>query len=81
MLNIGICELKKLGGRKALVKNEKRTRILKLKVINARGLHARASAKFASTVDRDSALLSSLGGSLGLTEEQLDDMFKLAATL
>lgn len=37
--------------------------------------------EFASYVSRNSALVSSLGGSLGLTEEQLDDMFKTAATL
>ena len=37
--------------------------------------------QFASYVSRNSALVTSLGGSLGLTSEQLDDMFKVAATL
>lgn len=37
--------------------------------------------EFASSVDRNSALLSSLGATLGLTEVQLDDLFKLAVTL
>lgn len=37
--------------------------------------------QFASTIERYSPIVVSLGGTLGLTEEQLDDMFKLAATL
>ena len=37
--------------------------------------------QFATHVNRNSILVSSLGGSLGLTAEQLDGMFKLAATL
>ena len=37
--------------------------------------------QFAAYISRNSALVSSLGGSLGFTSEQLDEMFKLAATL
>lgn len=37
--------------------------------------------QFAANVNRDSLLVSSLGESLGLSPEQLDDLFKLAATL
>jgi len=37
--------------------------------------------QFASNVNRDSLLVSSLGESLGLSSEQLDGLFKLAATL
>ncbi len=71
--------MKKLGGRKALVKNEKRTRILKLKVINARGLHARASAKFASTVDRFESNVEVSRGGLVVPGNSIMGLLTLAA--
>jgi len=37
--------------------------------------------EYATTVDRPSALVATLGAALGLTEDQLDDLFKLAVTL
>jgi len=37
--------------------------------------------EYAAVVERSSPLVASLGGALGLTEVQLDDLFKLAATL
>ncbi len=50
--NIGICRLEESNNSKALVGDTKRVRKLEIEVLNERGLHARASAKFASTVDR-----------------------------
>lgn len=37
--------------------------------------------EYALTVDRGASLVSSLGQSLGLTDEQIDELFKLAQTL
>jgi len=37
--------------------------------------------EYSAAVERKSPLVTSLGGALGLTEVQLDDLFKLAATL
>ncbi len=37
--------------------------------------------EYATSVDRDNAPLNAMAGSLGVTHEQLDDIFRLAATL
>lgn len=37
--------------------------------------------EYAGQVERQSSLVSTLGAALGLTEEQLDDLFRLAETL
>ena len=42
---------------------------------------ARIEWEFSSTVERNRPLVQSLIGALGLTESQLDDLFRLAATL
>ena len=42
---------------------------------------ARIEWEFSSTVERNRPLVQSLIGALGLTEAQLDDLFRLAATL
>ncbi|MDG2355501.1 MAG: HPr family phosphocarrier protein [Paracoccaceae bacterium] len=62
-------------------KNERRTRILKLKVINARGLHARASAKFASTVDRFRSTVEVSRGGLVVPGNSIMGLLTLAAEM
>lgn len=47
----------------------------------AAGDTARIEWEFSSTVERNRPLVQSLIGALGLTESQLDDLFRLAATL
>ena len=47
----------------------------------AAGDAARIEWEFSSTVERNRPLVQSLTGALGLTESQLDDLFRLAATL
>ena len=47
----------------------------------AAGDTARIEWGFSSTVERNRPLVQSLIGALGLTESQLDDLFRLAATL
>ncbi len=47
----------------------------------AAGDTARIEWEFSSTVERNHPLVQSLIGALGLTESQLDDLFRLAATL
>lgn len=42
---------------------------------------ARIEWEFSSTVERHWPLVQALGAALGLTEAQLDDLFRLAATL
>jgi hypothetical protein len=42
---------------------------------------AYAQWEYRATVRRDSELLVSLAGAIGLTNEQVDDLFRLAATL
>lgn len=47
----------------------------------AAGDTSRIEWEFSSTVERNRPLVQSLIGALGLTESQLDDLFRLAATL
>lgn len=47
----------------------------------AAGDAARIEWEFRATVRRDSPLVASLAGALGLTSQQLDDLFTLASTL
>lgn len=47
----------------------------------AAGDTARIEWEFSSTVERNRPLVQSLIGALGLTESQLDDLFRLAAAL
>lgn len=47
----------------------------------AAGDAARIEWEFSSAVERNHPLVQSLIGALGLTESQLDDLFRLAATL
>lgn len=47
----------------------------------AAGDAARIEWEFSSTVERNRPLVQSVPGALGLTESQLDDLFRLAATL
>lgn len=47
----------------------------------AAGDTARIEWEFSSAVERNRPLVQSLIGALGLTESQLDDLFRLAATL
>lgn len=47
----------------------------------AAGDAARIEWEFSSTVERNHPLVQSVTGALGLTESQLDDLFRLAATL
>ncbi len=47
----------------------------------ASGDAARIEWEFSSTVERNRPLVQSLVGALGLTDAQLDDLFRLAATL
>lgn len=47
----------------------------------AAGDAARIEWEFSSTVERNRPLVQSLIGALGLTESQLDNLFRLAATL
>jgi len=47
----------------------------------AAGDAARIEWTFSSTVERNHPLVQSVTGALGLTESQLDDLFRLAATL
>lgn len=47
----------------------------------AQGDAARIEWEFSSTVERNRPLVQALGAALGLTEAQLDDLFRLAATL
>lgn len=47
----------------------------------AAGDAARIEWEFSSTVERNRPLVQSLIGAPGLTESQLDDLFRLAATL
>lgn len=47
----------------------------------AQGDAARIEWEFSSTVERHWPLVQALGAALGLTEAQLDDLFRLAATL
>lgn len=42
---------------------------------------SRIEWEYATTVERNSALVQSLSAGLGLSEQQLDDLFTLAATL
>ena len=54
-------------------------------VINAMAEPAKTQAtiewEYSQTVDRDWALVTALGVSMGLTDEQLDGLFILAASL
>ena len=45
------------------------------------GQAAQIEWEFSSTVERNKALVQTLQPALGLTDTQLDDLFKLAATL
>lgn len=47
----------------------------------AQGDAARIEWEFSSTVERNRPLVQALGAALGLTDAQLDDLFRLAATL
>lgn len=47
----------------------------------AAGDAARIEWEFSSTVERHRFLVEALGASLGMTAEQLDDLFRTAATL
>lgn len=47
----------------------------------AAGDAARITWEFAGDVQRSDALLAQLAGALGLSDAQLDDLFRLAATL
>lgn len=47
----------------------------------AAGDAARIEWEFSSTVERNRPLVQSLVGALGMTDAQLDDLFRLAATL
>lgn len=47
----------------------------------AAGDAARIEWEFSSTVERHRPLTQALGAALGLTDAQLDDLFRLAATL
>lgn len=47
----------------------------------AQGDAARIEWEFSSTVERHRPLVQALGAALGLTDAQLDDLFRLAATL
>lgn len=47
----------------------------------AEGEAARIEWEFSATVERHRPLVESLGVALGLTDTQLDDLFRLAATL
>lgn len=47
----------------------------------AEGDAARIEWEFSSTVERNRPLVQSLGAALSLTEAQLDDLFRIAATL
>lgn len=51
------------------------------KMPGAAGDAARIEWTFSSTVERNHPLVQSVTGALGLTESQLDDLFRLAATL
>lgn len=42
---------------------------------------ARIEWEFSSTVERNRPLVQALGAALGMTDAQLDDLFRLAATL
>lgn len=69
--------------RLALLKNNMLTQV-NTAVANmpgAAGDTARIEWEFSSTVERNRPLVQSLIGALGLTESQLDDLFRLAATL
>lgn len=48
---------------------------------DAAGDAARIEWEYAGTVDRQWPLVVALGTSLGITDEQIDDLFRLAATL
>jgi len=45
------------------------------------GQAAQIEWEYSSTVERDKALVQAIAPALGLTETQLDDLFRLAATL
>jgi hypothetical protein len=45
------------------------------------GEAARIEWEYAATVDRDSPLISGLSGALGLSDEQLDQLFVAAAEI
>jgi hypothetical protein len=47
----------------------------------AAGDTARIEWEFSSTVQRNDTLLAQLAGALGLSNAQLDDLFRLAAAL
>lgn len=47
----------------------------------AAGDTARIEWEFSGTVERHRPLVQALGAALGLTDAQLDDLFRLAATL
>jgi len=49
--------------------------------INALSEESQIEWEYAGSVERNSPLVQSLGAALGLTDEQLDDLFKLAVTL
>lgn len=49
--------------------------------INALPEESQIEWEYGSVVERNSPLVASLGAALGLTETQLDDLFKLAVTL
>jgi hypothetical protein len=40
-----------------------------------------AAREYATSIDRDNPLFSQLAGALGLTDEQIDDLFRQGATL
>lgn len=50
-------------------------------MLGAAGDTARIEWEFSSTVERNRPLVQALGAALGLTDAQLDDLFRLAATL
>lgn len=48
--------------------------------VNAAGGATKISWEFATTIERNSPLIETLRGSLGLTGEQIDTLFRYAAT-
>jgi arginine/ornithine N-succinyltransferase beta subunit len=48
--------------------------------VQAAGGATKITWEFATVIERNSPLIETLGGSLGLTREQIDTLFKYAAT-
>lgn len=49
--------------------------------VDAAGGATKITWEFATTIERNSPLIETLGGSLGLTSEQVDTLFRFASTL